>query len=59
MKTVNMTNKKRELSNDIKEMNVKLNLGGGGLIKKKIGKYWGYNEVQLAVIWINFKSKEV
>ena len=39
MKTVNMTNKKRELSNDIKDMIVKLNLGGGGLSKNKTGEF--------------------
>ena len=54
MKTVNMP-KKRELSNDIKEMIVKLNLEG--LSKNKIGELLGIHRSTVGRVLKRFQEK--
>ena len=56
MKTVNIPNK-RELSNDVKEMIVTLNLGS--LSKNKIGDLLGIHPSTVGRVLRNFKRKEV
>ena len=54
MKTVNMP-KKRELSNDVKEMIVTLNLGG--LSKNKIGELLGIHRSTVGRVLKKFQEK--